>query len=377
MIKKIMYFILVIAIGIAVYYVDYNNKQYQHVLNILNTKLEEKNYVDVARIFGGLFDGNSLVDYKNDGDKLDLVVYPSTALSQFDFGDDKKEDIHFTYEKSYAVYLYDINFDLASYVDESLGTSVNYSGIKFISNDNEYNYYFIVNSTMNNAFYKKSPNDFTEALLNSSRDYVTTFENIGFMSINFTECMIEELVDELDGDIEKIQIMDSKGESIYETELNFNFNEQFFKDCNEMILKYDEYLLKLKAFENDKKKSEELRSNFEKDYAVWLEEYKNFNQPTYTYSFDEEYLNPKSLRTKTYGTMAIYTSIAIVLYFLLLERKLVKKLIFKILRKPLEDEDDDILEDDYSIEDDMIDVDNGKSETEEIENNEEIQKNKE
>ena len=377
MVKKIMYFILVIAIGIAVYYVDYNNKQYQYTLSVLNTALEEKNYVDVARIFGGLFDGKSIVDHEKDGDKLDLVIYPSTSLSQYDFGDEKTEDIHYTYEKSYGVYLYDIKFDLASYLDESIGANVNYSGIKFISGEKEYDFYFIVNSSMNNSYYKKSPNDFTEALLNGSKDYVTTFETLGFISIQFTECMIEEIVDELDGEIKKIQIMDAKGQMVHETEISLSFTEQFFNDCGEMISKYDDYLLKLKSAGNDKKKIKELQEQFDEEYNVWLEDFDKLNNPTYTYSFEEEYLRPSSLKKQTIGTLAIYLAITFAIYILLFHKKLIKKLIFLIIRKPLpEDEDDDsLIEDEYSIEDDMIDVDAGKEK--ELENNEEIQENKE
>ena len=379
MIKKIMYFILVIAIGIAVYYVDYNNKQYQHTLSILNNALEEKNYVDVAKIFGGLFDSQSIVDYKNDGDKLDLVIYPSTSLSQYDFGDEKKEDIHYTYQKSYGLYLYDANFDLASYLDESLGANVNYSGIKFLSETKEYNFYFIVDSSMNNSYYKKNPDDFTEALLNSSRDYVTTYETLGFMSISFNETMITEIVDELDGNITKIQIMDAKGNSVHEANVELDFTEQFFTDCGQMINNYNDYLVELKAAGSDKSKVKDINARFEIEYQQWLNDFEALNKPTYMYGFDEEYLNPKSLKKQTIGTLAIYMAITFAVYFLLFHRKLIKKLIFIIIRKPLpEDEDDDSpIDDDYSIEDDMIDVDAGKSEEQEIENNEEIQENKE
>ena len=120
MVKKIMYLLIVIGLAIAVYYIDYNNKQYKYTEELLQDALEEDNYVDVARIFGGLFDAESLVDYKNDGKDFDFVLYPSMNLTSYDFGDEDKADIQYLYEKCYTAYLYKIDYDLSTYYDENI-----------------------------------------------------------------------------------------------------------------------------------------------------------------------------------------------------------------------------------------------------------------
>lgn len=362
MIKKIMYFILVIAIGIAVYYVDYTNNQYKYTLGLVEEALQKENYVDVAKIFGGLFDSKSIVNYENDNnDKIDLVVYPSTTLSQVNFGEDATPDVYARYEKSYNFYLYKNKYDLATYTDEEKGANVNNSGIKFYSNENEYMYYFIVNSEMNPMYYKENPFNFTEALLNDDRDYVTTFETVGFISISFTQIMLEEIVKQLGGNITKVEVVDAKGNSVIQQNIKLDFTDTFFVDCDDMIKRYDEVLAEVKKYENDEAKQEEISKNFEKEYNKWIEEFEKKNHPTYTFGFDEEYLNPKSLRKKSIGALAIYLAITFVLYFIFFHRKLIKKLIYKIIGKHMEEEEDEeFIDDDYSIEDDMIDVDEGK-----------------
>jgi hypothetical protein len=357
MIKKIIYLMLATFIGLGVGYIEYQNEQTQHTLKLVEEALNDEEYVDIAKIFGGLFDSESIVDFKNDNvDNVELVIFPGTTEVYASYGDEHNPTEYRAFEKSYNFYLFKNNFDLASSKDDK-GNNINHSGIRFISGDKAFNYYFVANENVNAVMYEDDPDDVLEATLYNDRDYLTIFENVKFMSISFTETMIKGIVDELNGSIEKIQIISSYDKVVYEYQNDFAFEEKFFLDCGSMIEQYDSAL---KAYDNAKTDAEraEIQKEFNENYNSWIEDFNNMNHPTYTFGFDKEHLTPPNLVKSVAIAVGIYLLCAILLYILFFHRKMIKRLFCKIFGITIAEEQDDDY-DDVPIEEDMIDVDAG------------------
>ena len=357
MIKKIIYLMLATFIGLGVGYIEYQNEQTQHTLKLVNEALENKEYVDIAKIFGGLFDSESILDYKNDAqDIVDLVIYPGTKEVYASYGKENDPTEFRAFEKSYNFYLFNNNYDLASLKDDK-GNVINNSGIRFVSGDKSFDYYFVANENVNSNMYDEYPKDALEAPLYNDRDYLTIYNNVKFMSISFTETMINGIVDKLHGNIEKIQIVSSLNQVVYEYQNDFNFDEQFFIDCGSMIENYD---AALKAYDNASTDGEknEIIEEFNKNYALWIEEFNNMNHPTYTFGFEKEYLTPPNLVKSVVVAVSIYLICAVLLYILFFHRKMIKKLFCKIFGITIAEEQEDVY-DEVPIEEDMIDVDAG------------------
>ena len=69
--------------------------------------------------------------------------------TKIEYGDENDPDVFTKFERSYNFYLFNIEYDIETYGDAVEGTSVNKSGIKFKSNDKEFNYYFVVDKELN------------------------------------------------------------------------------------------------------------------------------------------------------------------------------------------------------------------------------------
>ena len=358
MFKKICFFIIAGFFLIAIYYLNYQTDQYNHTLSILTEAIENKEYVNAAKVFGGFFDGKSIIE--DDSDKLDLIIYPGTTQVEVAYYVDGEKTDYTDYEKSYQFYLFQNDFSLNSYTygDDK---QANYSGIRFLAQDGKsFMYYFVLNDLVNSEHYVEKPKKMIETLLNDNRDYASTEATLGFININVTQSMVTEIENKIGGDIVTLEIVDNENNVVYNHAISMQFNDQFFVDCNDMITKYSD-TLKAYLKTSSKEEQEILIEDFNNYYDNWLVEFNNKNYATYTFGYTAEELSPNSLYYKSIDKVIVYVVAIVLIYIILFHRYELKKLVYKILKKdPPEDNRVDHTISDTTIEDDMIDVDNPK-----------------
>ena len=71
-ILKIIYIVVGVIATILVYVLGYNSNCVNHIVNLTNEAIAEKDYVQLAKIHGGCFDVNNLA-VEND-DLLTLII---------------------------------------------------------------------------------------------------------------------------------------------------------------------------------------------------------------------------------------------------------------------------------------------------------------
>ena len=201
--KKILYIGIAIVIGIFVYIIGYQSNQYNHLTNVVNDAISSSNYADVAKVFGGCFDTNSIVD--DDTDDLDLVVYPATSLIDQKYYQGENEVRYLKYEAAYYFYIFKSSFSYSNKTSSS-GAVSNETGFVFYSGQNEYHYHFVVSDSVNSTEYVETPTSPKELTLNNSRDYTNSQSTWYFMTITITETMLDDIVKELNGNIDSFAI---------------------------------------------------------------------------------------------------------------------------------------------------------------------------
>ena len=358
MFKKICFFIIAGFFGIAIYYLNYQTDQYNHTLNIINTAIEEEKYSDVARVFGGYFDTETII--KDDSDKLDLRIYPGTTQVNVEYYKNDSLVNHYDFVKTYYFYLFKTNYSLATF---TYGESeqINYSGIKFIGESNkEYMYYFVINDQINANNFVEKPTEIIQTMLNNDRDYVTTNDSLKFISINFTDLMIEEIVKTIESPITKLEIIDNENNVVYTQNVTLDFSEEFFKYSSEMITKYSDAIERYNEVKTTKEQ-EEVMAEFNEYYSKWMTKFEEDNILTYSFGFSKEELSPNSLYFESIDKLVIFLVILVLAYILLFHRYEIKVIVCKIFGKepPLDNRVDETISE-TTIEDDMIDVDNPK-----------------
>lgn len=353
MVKRIFFFVIAIFFAIAIYYLNYQSDKYEYTLELATNAIEEERYSDVVRVFSGLFDNRSLIT-EEDEDVI-LKVYPGTEQTQVLYYSGSNQQRYVNYEKSYYFYLFNLDFNYNTYSVNEVDN--NKSGIKFISEDNEYDYYLINNEKINSNTYSEKPTTPALALLKGERNLFSTLEKANFININFSEKMLTEIVSKI-GEINKVGIMDAEGNLVCCYDIKLNFTNDFFVDNEQMINKYSETLIKYQNT-SDKSKKEQVTNEFSKYYEEWYEEFMATNNPNYSFGYDSKTLAPFKLYFKSIWSMIIYFIIVSLLYVIIFHRKQLVNLARKLAGKPVE-KLKPIGE--YKIEDDKIDVDNPKKE---------------
>lgn len=314
--KKVLYFGVAVIIGIVVALLGYSSNQYNHIYGLTSEAISEKNYSEVAKIFGGCFDTKSIIT--EDSEDVDVVVYPGSSLTNVSYGDKKT---FLAYEEAYYVYIFSPKF---SYLTATNGdTMSNKTSLRFTSGTKNYDYPFIVSSTVNSSTYKEKPETALEAVLNASRDVTATQSNWGFMTVTVTKTMLDEFTRVNGSPITSMSILNNIGENVFTTDIDLTFSQSFFADIDELFVNYNIYLQAYLADNNNK----EAVTTFNAFYEEW---YKDFEASTattgYTFRYDDSYLSPGKLIWQTVGMLALFLVMIILFYILLFHFAAIKRL---------------------------------------------------
>ena len=335
--KKVLYIGIAVVIGIFVYIIGYQSNQYNHLTSVVNDAIASSNYSDVAKVFGGCFDTNSIVE--DDADDLDLVVYPATSLIDQKYYQGENEVRYLKYEAAYYIYIFKSSFSYSNTTSSS-GAVSNETGFVFYSGQNEYHYHFVVSDSVNNTEYVEHPTNPKELVLNNGRDYTNSQSTWYFMTITLTETMLDDIVKELNGNIDSMAIVDSFGEEVYKTNINLDFSQEFFIDLEPLFENYNVYLTDYaKGVAGAEEKFLEFYGVTGGDTG-WLnttfEGYKTTKG--YTFRFDDSYLSPSKLVWQTIGMLVLYMLVMALFYILIFHFRSIKRLFTRDNYKNYDDE---------------------------------------
>ncbi|MDE7213878.1 MAG: hypothetical protein K2N42_04805 [Anaeroplasmataceae bacterium] len=343
--KKILYFGIAIVIGILVYIIGYSSNQMNHLEGIVKNAIASEEYYKVPMVWGGCFDSKSIAD--NNSDKLDLMIYPATSQTEVTYGDEENSSRFLEFERAYYVYIFNAKFSVDTATDGT--SSFNKTAIEFASNDagsSSYDYYFIVNETVNSSQYIKEPTSAEEALLNNEREVSNTNSTWNFMRITFTETMLKQISKEINGGIHKLSVKDCDGSVVYSIDINLDFSQDFFKATmiDEVITKYNKYLDDYMAAEGDSSKLKEINSTWGKEFEDWKAEFKE-NSPTtgYVIGYERDVVTPSKLVWQTVGMMALYVLVIALFYILLFHFGAVKRIFSRENYKDYSSDDSQII----------------------------------
>lgn len=321
--KKVLYVGVSIIIAVVIYMIGYQSNQNNHIYDLVAENVNKGEYANVGRTLGGCFDTKSIVT--EDEDKLDLVVYPATTLTS-SYQVDGKSYQHF--ETAYYIYLFKPQFSLWNVDNEK---APNMSGIRFIASDgSSYDYLYLVNENVNADKYVNNPKTEEEALLKNQRQQIIYQKqhNLLFAISTFTKTQLNLIKTYLNGnEIDKISILDIRGEVVYTTNVQLDFSQAFFTDVESFRAHFDEYVQKVNAT-SDKKEKKRLEEEFnaysidwqDNTFAPWVEE-KN-----YTLRYDNSILSPSSLIWRTIGMVALFAVVVVILYLLFFHFAAVKRI---------------------------------------------------
>lgn len=301
--KKVLFVGIAIVIGIGVFFLGYRSNYVNHIYKLVGDAIDESRYSDVAKVFGGCFDTESII--KDNSDDYDIVIYPGTTLTDsVNYGE---EENYYHYRKAYYFYIFKMKFTTAA---SSTGTQK--TGFRFYSDSESYNFYFTVNSDTNSSYYVSNPSNLEEVLLNSEHMSLTSGD-IKFVNLTLSDDQINMIETKLGGKINKMAILDSLGDEVDSFPISLNFEEAFFKDADEFITAFDKQV-------NDNKPDDydEIESNWEALIKS--------DDNTYTNHYSDDILSPKSLIWRTVGILALYSVVMVLFFILIFHFKSIKRI---------------------------------------------------
>ena len=126
-IKKIIFLVVIFVLGIFIMYASYTANKFENIYSIVEPAINDKNYEEVIKTFGGIFDTKPIV--KSDNEKVDIRVYNGTSTLDLTYGEKRS----MTYEQTYYIYMFDINFDHENFEGTSNETALifNWKKIEF------------------------------------------------------------------------------------------------------------------------------------------------------------------------------------------------------------------------------------------------------
>ncbi|MCM1131111.1 MAG: hypothetical protein NC310_03365 [Roseburia sp.] len=326
--KKVLYFGIAIIFGILIYIIGYSSNQMNHLEGIVKNAIEKEEYYKVPMVWGGCFDTKSIVD--NNSDKLDIMIYPATSQTDVTYGDEENPGRYLEFERAYYLYIFNAKFSVDTVTDGT--SSFNKTAIEFSSSDESsvpYDYYFIVDETMNSSVYVKEPQTKEEVLLNNTRDVTNTNSNWNFMRITFTETMLNQISKEMKGKITKLSVKDCDGQDVYTTDINLDFSQGFFENVKvkDMLEKYNTYLNAYIAADGDSATLKELNNTWGTQFDNWKKEFnEDIPNTGYAIGYERDIVTPTKLIWQTIGMLALYVVVIILFYILLFHFSAIKRL---------------------------------------------------
>ncbi len=320
-ILKIGYIALGLVIAVLVYLIGYNSNGFNHISKLTNKAIENKDYVELAKIHGGCFDTFNLVE-END-EILDMAIFPSTTLGSVTYYDeeDKTKTVS-RYDASYYIYIMNPKFDTDT--KEVNGKPFNDTALRFISANGTYDYKFQIDKNINSSLYLEKPKSEAEALLNSSRDIFSTYTNWNFFNISLTRSLVNAMG--LEDGIHSIEVLDRDGVVKFSYDVHLDFTQTFFTDVEPLITHYNTYI---EEYNSDDK---EVKNNASKKFDEFYLgedgfEAKFKKNENYSFRHENKYLQPSSLIWQTIGILVLYLICISLFYFLLFHFSFLKGLI--------------------------------------------------
>ena len=257
LILRVIYLSLAAIIMFFTSIVFFNTAKGDHILNLTNQCLVDKDYDKLQELFGGLYSSNSSVkkmDEKGNiivatsGSERDVLIYPEEA---------SKPTLYHKFIKAYNFYIMNSSFGTASVLEN--GKKKNNVGIKFITDKKDadgnavtYLFPFVVSSEINSDGYKEKHTSFDDYWLNYTRNFVIDKTKYGFFNFQIYDETINLIKKKTEANIVAFNIVDNEGKNVYAEDFNlaFNFDEDFyaenqagyvFKAYNDYLPYYDSY----------------------------------------------------------------------------------------------------------------------------------------
>ena len=335
MFKKICFFIVVGFFALAIGYLQYNTYQVEYVNDLCEEHIKNNEFEEVAKMFIDCFDTKSIIE--DSTDEADIKIYPGMMSVNAYYTENDNAKAYVMYEPIYHMFIFNSKFEFNNLTLDG-GEYLNKSSIRFNGDTKSYDYFLQVNSSYNNQYYVEEANSLSDAILNNSRTYVDSLDSLGFLTIDFSKTMLDLIKKELESNINSISIVSNEGIELYTMKLAFNYDEQFFKDSDDLINFQNECLDKYEAATSDEERKNIVESA-QNELSSWISSNTGYDSTYFVRT--GSYSTPASVIWKTVGSLVVFAIIVALIYILLFERKLIKKLVFKITGRTMEDETKD------------------------------------
>lgn len=363
LIIKVIYISFALIIVFFSSIVLFNTAKGDHIINVTNKALQEKDYNEILSLFCGIYYEDSSVTGKK-GD-IDIIVNPSYVEKSFYYAKDVdgKTETHFYHKflKSYSFFIF--NSDFTTTTRKVKGENINEAGIKFILNKDgetvEYNYPFVISSTVNTTKTFDAATSVYDYELNYKRDIITDSQKYGFYNFTINENTIEAIENSIGGEITGFNVVDSSNKNVFESDFTFAFEfaEPFYmteyngsKEAgvieniyNTYIPYYDSYKINSKKYiadnyvaeYNSKSVYEEKNKQFDESVTNFIDKIKNSTEydSKIKVSKTESEIITNSVIAKavwrTIGIEALVLLVIAVIYILLFHFQQLRDFIFR------------------------------------------------
>ena len=363
LIIKVIYISFALIIVFFSSIVLFNTAKGDHIINVTNKALQEKDYNEILSLFCGIYYEDSSVTGKK-GD-TDIIVNPSYVEKSFYYAKDVdgKTETHFYHKflKSYSFFIF--NSDFTTTTRKVKGENINEAGIKFILNKDgetvEYNYPFVISSTVNTTKTFDAATSVYDYELNYKRDIITDSQKYGFYNFTINENTIEAIENSIGGEITGFNVVDSSNKKVFESDFTFTFEfaEPFYmteyngsKEAgvieniyNTYIPYYDSYKINSKKYiadnyvaeYNSKSVYEEKNKQFDESVTNFIDKIKNSSEydSKIKVSKTESEIITNSVIAKavwrTIGIEALVLLVIVVIYILLFHFQQLRDFIFR------------------------------------------------
>ena len=331
--KKICFFIVAGFFMIAVGYLQYSTFQVDYVKEVYTEFNNNKQYHETAKIFNNFMDTNSIIE--DDCDKADIRIYPGALPVSVTYVENNETVEYTYYDPAYHLYIFDAQYSTDTFTYSS-GETVNYTSVKFNGATNSYTYYYVVNDTYNSNELISEPQSLKEALLNNVRNYVSSVSSVGFLSLDLSKPMLDCIETILGEDIVSISLVQSDNVEVYTINVDFSFEQQFFKDAQSLLDSQNNGLDRYEQATTEEERTQ-IREEVQLFLNDWIETY--CNESTGYFVRTESVSTPAIVIVKTAGVLLIFILVVALVYIAFFKRHLIKKLYKKITNTT--DEDDE------------------------------------
>lgn len=293
--KKVLFFVITIILGFMLFTVTYQGFYMDNVQGIIQSSLDNKDYDRLAKSFLPFFNKEEQNLEGVEG-KYDIIAYEALVGEpvKVKYGDKEVETNR--YQESLVLFVDDIEFTVDGKKEGD--QFKNYTSVTLYNGDKEpYIYYF------NDPMTAQASNQ--EGV---KRFYTDAAQHLKFVMLSISKKDIDE---KLGGKVTKLEVRDGHNEVVGTTTCDLDFDSQFYKDVNEIVVEYDKYL---KDPEN-----KDVQKAYTDFYEKWYEEYKT--NDSYGLAFVKGEISNAPVYWKTAGVMFVYIALCITLGYFMLRKK--------------------------------------------------------